>query len=87
VADGKLTVGDAVLFITLMQQLYGPLNYFGSYYRAIQQQLIDMENCFDLLSTNPSLTVRPLAPACARGLKCHTPAQKHDALDVEKATM
>lgn len=31
VAEGRLTVGDAVLFITLMQQLYGPLNYFGSY--------------------------------------------------------
>lgn len=41
-----------------MQQLYAPLNYFGSYYRTIQQQLIDMENCFDLLATSPSLTVR-----------------------------
>ncbi len=30
---------------------------FGSYYRAIQQQLIDMENCFELLATNPSLQV------------------------------
>lgn len=62
-ADGLLTVGDAVLFITLMQQLYAPLNYFGSYYRAIQQQLIDMENCFDLLATSASLTVRPHTPA------------------------
>jgi ABC-type transport system involved in Fe-S cluster assembly fused permease/ATPase subunit len=26
VAEGRLTVGDAVLFITLMQQLYAPLN-------------------------------------------------------------
>ena len=110
VAEGRLTVGDAVLFITLMQvcrttemtlnkktltialevhhadncylylevhhadsfylypccdcgrkwlqQLYAPLNYFGSYYRTIQQQLIDMENCFDLLAATPSLTVR-----------------------------
>ena len=31
VAEGRQTVGDAVLFITLMQQLYAPLNYFGSY--------------------------------------------------------
>ncbi|BDA42838.1 ATP-binding cassette sub-family B member 6, mitochondrial [Coccomyxa sp. Obi] len=59
VAEGRLTVGDAVLFITLMQQLYAPLNYFGSYYRTIQQQLIDMENCFDLLGTSPSLTDKP----------------------------
>ncbi|CAL5222423.1 g4785 [Coccomyxa viridis] len=59
VADGKLTVGDAVLFITLMQQLYAPLNYFGSYYRTIQRQLIDMENCFELLATNAGLTDKP----------------------------
>ena len=34
---------------------------FGSYYRAIQQQLIDMENCFELLATNPSLMVRHIS--------------------------
>lgn len=43
-ADGSLTVGDAVLFVTLMTQLYAPLNFFGSYYRMIQQSTIDMEN-------------------------------------------
>ena len=32
-AKGSLTVGDTVLFLTIMQQLYGPLNYFGTYYR------------------------------------------------------
>ncbi len=30
IANGSLTVGDAVLFVTLMQQLYGPLNFFGT---------------------------------------------------------
>ena len=34
VAKGTLTVGDAVLFLSLLQQLYAPLNYFGSYYRS-----------------------------------------------------
>jgi ABC-type multidrug transport system fused ATPase/permease subunit len=33
VARGTLTVGDTVLFVTMMQQLYVPLTYFGSYYR------------------------------------------------------
>lgn len=33
VVVGTLTVGDAVLFVTLMNQLYVPLTYFGSYYR------------------------------------------------------
>lgn len=57
VADGELTVGDAVLFVTLMQQLYAPLNYFGTYYRTIQQYMIDMENMFDLLASAPQIQV------------------------------
>lgn len=60
VANGSLTVGDAVLFVTLMQQLYAPLNYFGTYYRTIQQYMIDMENMFDLLASAPQIQVRPL---------------------------
>jgi len=55
VADGSLTVGDAVLFVTLMQQLYAPLNFFGTYYRMIQGAMLDMEGAFDLLSTKPTV--------------------------------
>jgi ATP-binding cassette subfamily B (MDR/TAP) protein 6 len=66
VADGSLTVGDAVLFVTLMIQLYAPLNYFGSYYRVIQSSMMDMEGLFDLLNTRPTVRdapdARPLAP-------------------------
>ena len=47
-----------------LQQLYAPLNYFGSYYRTIQRQLIDMENCFELLATNAGLTVSPAPRIC-----------------------
>ena len=47
-----------------LQQLYAPLNYFGSYYRPIQRQLIDMENCFELLATNAGLTVSPAPCIC-----------------------
>lgn len=35
VAQGTLTVGDTVLFVTMMQQLYVPLTFFGSYYRQV----------------------------------------------------
>jgi ATP-binding cassette subfamily B (MDR/TAP) protein 6 len=35
VADGTLTIGDTVLFITMINQLYVPLTYFGSYYRQV----------------------------------------------------
>ncbi|XP_071158913.1 ATP-binding cassette sub-family B member 6-like [Mytilus edulis] len=44
-----LTVGDYVLFGTYLMQLYGPLNWLGTYYRMIQQSFVDMENMFDLL--------------------------------------
>ncbi|KAI8474748.1 MAG: ABC transporter type 1, transmembrane domain-containing protein [Monoraphidium minutum] len=62
VARGTLTVGDTVLFVTMMQQLYVPLTFFGSYYRQVQKALIDMENMFELLATDPRTRDGPGAP-------------------------
>ncbi|KAJ1522945.1 hypothetical protein ONE63_002084 [Megalurothrips usitatus] len=45
----QLTVGDYVLFAAYIIQLYVPLNWFGTYYRAIQKNFVDMENMFELL--------------------------------------
>ncbi|GLC34551.1 hypothetical protein PLESTB_001249100 [Pleodorina starrii] len=59
VVRGSLTVGDAVLFVTMMNQLYVPLTFFGSYYRQVQKALIDMENMFELLDTEPSVRDSP----------------------------
>ena len=39
IARGRLGVGDAVLFVTMMQQLVVPLTYFGSYYRQVRARL------------------------------------------------
>ncbi|EFN81504.1 ATP-binding cassette sub-family B member 6, mitochondrial [Harpegnathos saltator] len=49
VAHQGLTIGDYVLFSSYIIQLYVPLNWFGTYYRAIQKNFIDMENMFELL--------------------------------------
>ncbi|CAB3222009.1 unnamed protein product [Arctia plantaginis] len=49
VRTGELTVGDYVLFASYIVQLYVPLNWFGTYYRAIQKNFVDMENMFDLM--------------------------------------
>lgn len=49
VAHQGLTIGDYVLFASYIIQLYVPLNWFGTYYRAIQKNFVDMENMFDLL--------------------------------------
>ncbi|KAJ7369787.1 ATP-binding cassette sub- B member 6, mitochondrial [Desmophyllum pertusum] len=35
VVEGKLGVGDFVLFVTYTIQLYVPLNFFGTYYRCV----------------------------------------------------
>ena len=55
VVQGLLDVGDFVLYCTYIIQLYSPLNFFGTYYRLIQQALIDMENMFDLLEAEEEI--------------------------------
>jgi ATP-binding cassette subfamily B (MDR/TAP) protein 6 len=57
----ELTVGDYILFGTYILQLYSPLNYFGTYYRLIQQAFIDMENMLDLLDIQPEIQDSPFA--------------------------
>ncbi|XP_032669013.1 ATP-binding cassette sub-family B member 6, mitochondrial [Odontomachus brunneus] len=49
VSHEGLTIGDYVLFSSYIIQLYVPLNWFGTYYRAIQKNFVDMENMFELL--------------------------------------
>lgn len=60
--DGSLTVGDYVLFSSYILQLYAPLNWFGTYYRMIQQNFIDMENMLDLLREEEEITDLPGVP-------------------------
>lgn len=77
VARGTLTVGDAVLFVAMVNQLYVPLTYFGSYYRQVQKALIDMENMFGLLQQEPRVKDPPPLPppaAAAPGAAAAPPA-------------
>ncbi|KAJ3109905.1 ATP-binding cassette sub- B member 6, mitochondrial [Phlyctochytrium bullatum] len=48
VVDGTMKLGDFVLYYTYITQLYGPLNWFGTYYRVIQKNFVDMEKMLDL---------------------------------------
>lgn len=59
VEHGRLNVGDFVLFGTYIIQLYAPLNFFGTYYRLIQQAFIDMENIIDLLDVQQEIKDEP----------------------------
>ncbi|CAH0398324.1 unnamed protein product [Chilo suppressalis] len=58
----QLTVGDYSLFATYLVQLYVPLNWFGTYYRAIQRNFVDMENMFDLMRVDSDVKDMPGAP-------------------------
>lgn len=59
VDENKLKAGDYVLFATYIVQLYVPLNWFGTYYRVIQKNFIDMENMFDLLKEEQEVIDAP----------------------------
>ncbi|XP_055303857.1 ATP-binding cassette sub-family B member 6 [Sitodiplosis mosellana] len=62
VADIKtLTPGQYVLFATYIIQLYVPLNWFGTFYRQIQRNFVDMENMFDLIKEEQEVVDVPNA--------------------------
>ncbi|KAJ3122914.1 ATP-binding cassette sub- B member 6, mitochondrial [Physocladia obscura] len=61
VVEGRLTVGDFIMFVAYILQLYQPLNFFGSYYRMIQQNFIDMESMFELFDENVAVKDDPYA--------------------------
>ena len=122
-AKGTLTVGDTILFLSLLSQLYAPLNYFGelrhkllvvaqcdlltavhacidhesdlsvsfagTYYRNIQQSMLDMANMLTLLATSPQIQARLQDPskcctspyaACNCSLRLHQHIVEHGTL-------
>ncbi|KAI7900968.1 uncharacterized protein BX663DRAFT_475984 [Cokeromyces recurvatus] len=59
VYQDRLTPGDFVSFNVYMMQLYTPLHFFGTYYRMIQQNFIDMEKMFDLFEVEETVKDAP----------------------------
>ncbi|KAI6245787.1 ABC transporter [Erysiphe necator] len=60
-------VGDFVTLLTYMSQLQGPLNYFGTFYRGMQNSMINSERLLDLFKQSPSVVDEPKAiklPSC-----------------------
>ncbi|KAJ3993728.1 P-loop containing nucleoside triphosphate hydrolase protein, partial [Lentinula boryana] len=52
---GSMTVGDLVMINQLIFQLSLPLNFLGTIYRELQQNLLDMEVLFNLREDNPPI--------------------------------
>lgn len=67
VTDGQLMVGKFVVLLTYMTQLQGPLNFFGTFYRMIQNNMINSERMLELFKEKPTVVDRPDAielPSC-----------------------
>lgn len=64
---GQREVGQFVALVTYMQQLQGPLNFFGTFYRSIQSAMISGERLLELFKEQPTVVDTPDAvdmPSC-----------------------
>lgn len=52
IMKGTLVIGDFVMINTYILQIYGPLNFLGTMWRFIRQAMVDVEQVFELLSTD-----------------------------------
>lgn len=61
VATGERPVGQFITLLTYMAQLQGPLNFFGTFYRSIQNALINSERMLELFRERPTVVDNPTA--------------------------
>ncbi|KAG0243482.1 Homocysteine S-methyltransferase 1 [Actinomortierella wolfii] len=59
VAQKEMQVGEFVMYYAYILQLYGPLNLFGSSYRSLQKNFVDMEKMLDLFKENVEIKDKP----------------------------
>lgn len=67
VTTGQREVGKFVTLLTYMQQLQGPLNFFGTFYRSVQSAMISGERLLELFKEQPTVIDEPYArsmPQC-----------------------
>ena len=63
VTSGQQNVGLFVLVLTYMAQLQAPLNFLGTFYRSIQQSMINAERMLELFKERPTVVDEPTAEA------------------------
>ena len=55
VTTGQIKVGKFVILLTYMAQLQQPLNFLGTFYRVIQQSMINAERLLELFKEQPTV--------------------------------
>jgi ABC-type transport system involved in Fe-S cluster assembly fused permease/ATPase subunit len=59
VSRGDRTVGEFVMLVTYLNQLQGPLNFFGTFYRTVQSAMISGERLLELFKIQPTVVDKP----------------------------
>lgn len=82
VSTGERKVGQFVALLTYMAQLQSPLNFFGTFFRSIQNALINSERLLELFREQPSVVDDPSAkplPSCRGDIKFENVRFAYDA--------
>ncbi|CAH0043305.1 unnamed protein product [Clonostachys solani] len=61
VVVGMRGTGDWFMVVSYLTQLQGPLNFFGSFYRTVQQAMISGERLLELFKIQPTVVDAPHA--------------------------
>ncbi|KJZ77065.1 hypothetical protein HIM_03386 [Hirsutella minnesotensis 3608] len=61
VAVGVRSTGDWFMIVSYLTQLQGPLNFFGTFYRTVQQAMISGERLLELFKIQPTVVDTPHA--------------------------
>ncbi|KAK4230903.1 putative heavy metal tolerance protein precursor [Podospora fimiseda] len=58
VSEGQRDIGDFTTLLMYLGQLQGPLNFFGTFYRTVQQAMISGERLLELFKIRPTVVDR-----------------------------
>jgi ATP-binding cassette, subfamily B, bacterial len=68
VLDGRLTLGELLIILSYLTQLYGPLATIGDTVARLQASLASMHRAFELLDEVPEVVERPQARPLKRAV-------------------
>jgi ATP-binding cassette, subfamily B, bacterial len=66
VLDGRLTIGDLIVFTTYLASLYAPVNQISQTFGQIEGAKAGLRRCLELLAIDPEIKDRPGAQALGR---------------------